>query len=389
MDQQFVTVPQPQDQTPSPPTPRRKKERFAGIDIVKIFACFLVAAVHFFLHTEFYTTPLISFSSAFPVYVRWFAFCCVPLFMITTGYLMKNKTLSAKYYLGILRVLVLYIVISLLCVAFNAWRTGTKFQFFTIIRGLFMYTDAQYAWYVEYYFAIFAIIPFLNAAYHSMQHRGQKRILLLTVIMITVLSPSFYIGFEESTQMRVFPGYFYRCYPIAYYYIGAYIREYPPKHENRRKLLYMAVFLAGLVWISLATIYQTLHNEAGNYVWHSWHYDDYASWPVVLCSTMLFLLLFDIPCRNATAARILQILSNATFAAYLISYIFDMMVYDRLRLRVGDVTERFRYAPLTVTAVFICSMAAGVLLQGAYDLGEQLVHRLCQNISRKRKDAET
>ena len=43
----------------------------------------------------------------------------------------------------------------------------------------------------------------------------------LAVFALTILSQSFFIGFDTATQIRLFPGYFTRCYPIAYYLIGA------------------------------------------------------------------------------------------------------------------------------------------------------------------------
>ena len=90
------------------------KPYFAGIDIVKILAVFLVVSVHFFLYNGFYYEPLTNSSALGPIAFRWLAYICVPLFMIATGYLMKNKTLSKNYYLGALRVLILYLVISVI-----------------------------------------------------------------------------------------------------------------------------------------------------------------------------------------------------------------------------------------------------------------------------------
>ena len=76
--------------------PAETKVRFAGIDIVKIVALILVVTVHAFLHTGFYSTP-ISFSfGAFQMIFRWIAFCCVPLFMTVTGYLMKKIVYGNK-----------------------------------------------------------------------------------------------------------------------------------------------------------------------------------------------------------------------------------------------------------------------------------------------------
>lgn len=356
---------------------RQKKEpkRFAGIDIVKIVACFFVVAVHFFLNSGFYGEPITEDFGRGLIYIRWITFCCVPLFMITTGYLMKNKTFSGRYYCGIVRVLVIYLVVSFICIAYNILFLHTAYTPWTILRGLLMYSAARYGWYVEYYFTLFAVIPFLNAAWNGLKNRGERTVLLLTVILLTMVSYSFYIGREYDTQIRVLPGYFYRCYPIAYYFIGVYIREYPPRRDWMHKAAYAAVYLLALMWISTVTYRQCRSNEEANFIWRTWHYEDYGAWPIALMSTMLFLLLFDIRCQNRLLAWILTHISNATFAAYLVSYVFDSTFYTRLNAQIAEVPARFAYAPAVIICVFVCSICSGLVIQGLYDLCAKRLHR--------------
>ena len=364
--------------------PAAAKPRFTGIDIIKILACFFVVAVHFFRNSEFYSMPITQEFGTLAIYARWLTFTCVPLFMITTGFLMKNKTLSGKYYLGIIRVLTIYIVISLICVIFNQRYFHLQYSTWQLVRGLFMYNDAQYAWYVEYYFSIFIIIPFLNAGYQAMETRGKKTVLLITVILLTMISQSFYVGTVRIEQIRVFPGYFARCYPIGYYYIGTYIREFPPKRDLKHKMVFVILGLFALIYCSIMTLYQSLQNIEKGCVWFSWHNDDYSAWPTVLLSTMIFLLLFDITLKKPRTVRILSALSNATFAAYLISYVFDGLFYSKLNQKVTEVRDRFRYAPLIVPAVFILSMLSGLLIQGIYHIAERRVTKDIATIRKRR-----
>ena len=351
------------------------KPRFAGIDIVKILACFFVVGVHFFRNSDFYNMPITKDFGTLAIYVRWLTFICVPLFMITTGFLMKNKTLSGKYYLGIIRVLVIYIFISLVCVRFNEAYFHLQYSTHDVIRGLFMYTDAQYSWYVEYYFTIFLLIPFLNAGWQAMETRGKKTAMLITVILLTMISPSFYIGTVRTEQIRILPGYFALCYPIGYYYIGAYIREFPPKRDLKHKLFFVILGLFALIYVSTMTLYQSMKNTEKNCVFFSWHNNDYGAWPVILLSVTVFLLLFDIRIKNKRAVKILSQLSNATFAAYLISYVFDALFYQKLIHSVAEIRDRFRYAPLIVPAVFILSMLSGLLIETVYELAARRVKK--------------
>ena len=361
------------------------KQRFVGIDIIKILACFLVVCIHFFLYSGFYSTPITEEFGQTAIYFRWIAYCCVPLFMITTGFLMKNKTLSKDYYLGALRVLILYLIISVICVLFNRSFLHTTYTAWTFIRGLFMYTDAQYAWYVEYYFTIFLLIPFINMAYNGMQTKKNKLIMLVTVTALTVFSQSLFIGFDRDTQIRLLPGYFNRCYPIAFYLFGAFIRDYPPKRTFTNKCYFAAAFFVTLTWLSSSTYRQSLANTENKNIFLSWHYNDYGSWPIFICSAMIFLLLFDITCGNKTVRFVLKALGNATFSAYLISYIFDQKTYRAFVQRIptaGDHSEmpqRFREWYTCVLPTFFKAMLCGLALQIIYSIAEKYIRRAYRN----------
>ena len=354
-----------------------QKPRFVGIDIVKILACLLVVCIHFFLYTGFYAEPITEQFGKPQIYFRWIAYCCVPLFMITTGYLMKNKTLSKKYFLGIIRVAVLYVIISVICVIYNKVHFEKVYTLADFLKGFLNYTNAQYAWYVEYYFCIFLIIPFINMAYNGLKNRKEKAFMVIIVFLITIVSQSFFLGFEMETQTRVLPGYFLRCYPISYYLIGAYIRDYPPKRTFTNKLYILAAFVICLIWLSKTTFEQSLENLQNNYVMLSWHYNDYGTWPVAVCSTAIFLLLFDITCSNKVVSKLLSIVSNATFACYLISYVFDNSFYLTLSSTVPTVQERFQLNNMvpTIAKIFGCAMLSGLLLQGFYCFFEWLIKR--------------
>ena len=90
------------------------KPYYAGIDIIKILAAFFVVSIHFFLYSGVYYVPIQSKEYIAPIAMRWLVYTCVPLFMIATGYLMKNKKFSGKYYLGLIKIIVIYIVVSIL-----------------------------------------------------------------------------------------------------------------------------------------------------------------------------------------------------------------------------------------------------------------------------------
>lgn len=206
-----------------------KQGHLWGIDIVKIIAAVMVTCVHFYYRTGFYSAiPISGPEYIFPISVLWIFYTCVPLFMITTGYLMTNKTLSAKYYTGLIRILVFYLICSTASMFFRR-SAGAEFTLWTALRGYLQFNMCDYAWYVEQYITVFCMIPFLNLAYHGLKSKGQKLVLTGTACVLFMAAPSLYLGFDPNDQIKLLPLYALRAYPIAYYYIGSFLREYPPK----------------------------------------------------------------------------------------------------------------------------------------------------------------
>lgn len=95
------------------------KKRNINIDLIKCIAVFSVISVHFFANVGLYKNVINSTNMYIGIFFRTLFMICVPLFIITTGYLMKNKTLSKKYYLGVLRVLIIYLLDAFIYLGYN------------------------------------------------------------------------------------------------------------------------------------------------------------------------------------------------------------------------------------------------------------------------------
>lgn len=366
------------------------KPYFAGIDILKLIAVFFVIWVHTFLFDGFYSASITETKYIAPITCRWIAFTCVPIFMTITGYLMKNKTLSGKYYLGCLRVLVIYIVISIPNMVRNHSYYGTEFKPWDILKGYLEYTNANYAWYVNYYLALFFMIPFLNLAFNGLKTKKQKLGLVVTMFTLTVFAQSFFLGFEKDNQSTVFPGYFSGMWPMAYYFIGAFIREYPPKKCLRNKVLILLVLIADLSFLSLSTYNHSLSNTQYNNTFCSLHFNSYGSYPVFIAAVCIFLLFFDITTTNKRVKFVLRQLGDATFGVYLISYVFDCVNYDSFNAKYpvtpGETWsfDRFTHCYEPMLNTFFHALFWALIIQNAYNLVEFLIKML---INKKKASA--
>ncbi|MBQ8688682.1 MAG: acyltransferase [Ruminococcus sp.] len=361
------------------------KQRFVGIDIVKILAALLVVSIHFFLYSGFYGEPIDEASEMIPIMFRWLTYSCVPIFMITTGYLMKNKTISKKYYLGLVKIIAVYLVMSVLCAIFDHLHYGKEFTPWTFVRGLFMFSDAPYSWYVEYHICILLLAPFINLAFNGLKNKKHQLTLVVTALALTAFGRSFFVGFERDIQIQIFPDYFSGSYGIAYYLAGAYIRQNPPKRTIMNKILYLMGMALALGWNTVTTYYHSTLNVEGNYAFSSWHYNDYGTWPVFLVSLFIFLLLFDISSKNKIVIKVLQVLGEATLGCYLISYVFDNSQYSEFCGIYPTMAERLTHAPLIIGKNFLASMGVALVVHNLYNLIAWLIRKI--NQSRKDKKA--
>ena len=373
---------------------------FAGIDIVKILAIFLVVCIHFFLYNDFYYESLANRAAYGPIMFRWIAFTCVPLFMISTGYLMKNKTFSADHYKGLIKIIVIYIFISILCIKFKEHHFKEGFDAWKLLKGYLEYGNADYGWYLNYYIGIFLIIPFLNNAFNGCKNNRQKFLLVAFTLLLTVVARSLYLGFEQDEQIKLLPDYISGAWPLAYYFTGAFIRDCPPKRNVRNKLIILAILALATWFITWSTYKQTMANEANDYHFDSWHFNDYGTYPVYIMATCIFLLLFDITVTNKRVKWGLRQVSGVTLAFYLVSFIFDSMFYYGWQMNPDSTRHKGfneKYAEVgvrlsrwyeVIPKIFIFSLISAIIIYKLYDLCEYLAKQSVEAIKAEKSARE-
>lgn len=314
---------------------RKLESRNTALDIIRIVAVFTVLSVHFFLHNGFYGQTVQGVEMYIMVMMRTLFTVCVPLFLLLTGYLMSKKTLSKKYYFGIVKTLLVYVLASLACMIFKAVHDNEPLTLKSFILGTLDFTGANYSWYVEMYIGLFLLIPFLNLAYNKLKNKRQKQVLVLTLIILTVLPSVLNIfNFEtlqwwgdpttSDTYSALVPDWWTGIYPITYYFTGCYIREYGIRLKTPTLLV---LFLAALVIFGSFNFYRSYGTYFKTGAYLGWQgIESYA------LTTMLFLLLSRIKTDNFNIGVrfVLYKLSDLAFGIYLLSFIFDSLVYPVL-----------------------------------------------------------
>lgn len=91
----------------------------------------------------------------------------------------------------------------------------------------------------------------------------------------------------------------------------------------------------------------------------------------------MFTLLLNLNMKRCPEAirRLLRNISNISLGLYLISWIFDRLIYDGCLIPgVPVIAERWKFFPVTVPCVFLLSSAAASVLY----LIQFCLHRLCR-----------
>lgn len=157
------------------------------MDIVRCFAFFFVVSIHFFLNSGYYNEIVTGPRMYIMTLFRSFFMICVPLFMVLSGYLMCNKTISRSFYKKLIYTISIYILSSLCCVLYKVLVIKESLSIGTFVCGFFNFSNAPYSWYVEMYIGLFLLCPFLNLIYHNLKNKMQKHILLATFLLLTAV----------------------------------------------------------------------------------------------------------------------------------------------------------------------------------------------------------
>lgn len=334
------------------------KKRNINIDLIKCIAVFSVISVHYFANVGLYKTIIEENKMYIGIIFRTLFMICVPLFIITTGYLMKNKMLSKKYYLGAFRVIIIYILNTLLYLAYNSIYNNEVLSIRHTIKSV-LAIDTGYSWYIKMYLGLFLLIPFINLIYNNLKNKKQKQILILTMLTLTSFQGIFNIKYI------LIPDWWISIYPLTYYFIGCYLKEYK---VNINKYLNVLLFVIVLIVSSLINI----HFSNGNkFVWGI--YNDWGSIFNVLTSVLVFIFVINLNLGKVSnkISRVIVKISELSLGMYLTSSMIDDFLYFHYFKDINffSIKGYFEIVPL----VLILSISLSMIINVIYKLIDKLI----------------
>lgn len=358
-------------------------KRNINLDIIRCVAVFFVLSVHFFLNNGFYDEIVIGKKMYVASIMRQCFMVCVPLFIVLTGYLMNKKQLTAQYFKGIKKVLVIYIL-STLCIC--VYKMAFLKEPMSVLDVVFNITSyQQYSWYIEMYMGLYLLIPFLNILYHGLKEKREKGILILVLMILTML-PSALNTFDSSiipvADPQIMPEWWNGIYPLLYYYIGAYLCEYGVSV----KLSLHANFILAVFAIVTFGTYSYLRSYGTTFVWGQWcAYNGFTN-VIDAVLVFVFFLRVNVNMCPQVVKKILTKISEVSLSIYLVSWIFDNYAYRILNTEVEHMRNRIAYFLIIVLFVFACSFGLACVVDYVYKIGKKELKVLLNLFQRKNKE---
>jgi surface polysaccharide O-acyltransferase-like enzyme len=300
-----------------------KRKREYGLDCVRILAVCLLFWLHFYLRNGFYYEEITDFFGFAAVSFRSVFMCCIPLFLMLTGYLHCGRKWTASGYRSILPILVSYTLVSLIHLVYKVNVANVEKTVGEWVLDFLTFKMADYSWYIGMYIGLFLLIPLMNLVWSGAVTKKQHIGIVATLIGVTFLT-STVNTMTEYLGAGVLPAYFTQIYYVTYYFIGCYIRTYRPKGEWR--VMLPLVPLLGAV-IALANV--LTREEANSF--YSGYSASYSHLVIAVMSVFMFLSFYEADTKNGMLKRIAATISGVVLEMYLLSYLFDSNIYVMYR----------------------------------------------------------
>lgn len=287
-------------------------------------------------------------------------------FLLLSGYLLCEKRLGKHYYIKIIRVLILYILSSCICIFFKALVLKMPMNGLKPVLRILDYSGAQYAWYVNMYIGLFLIIPFLNILWNSCTDRQRKLLVIISLVLTTVPATLNIFNFEYNdgfpdlyfwansrinTYNVIVPDYWKGNYAILYFIVGAYLKKYRKEVvKTKWLLLFFTLDILGFgSLLFIRNIYSVFITT-----------DPLVGWQnvfTVSSAVLLFEIIYRVNMKKwpCCIKKGLTLISQRSFTMFLISYITDKLIYARLVEITMNVLNRVWLIPIAVISVCVIS----------------------------------
>lgn len=283
--------------------------RKSNIELLRIMMMFMIVAHHYVINSglmDAFDSGIASKTSLNYVFLSLWGMwgkTGINVFILISGYFMCTSKLTVRRYCKILLEWALYHFGIYFIMLIAGYETVGFERLFDLLFGIFRYANGS-GNFDSSFFIFYLFIPFMNSFINGITKEEFKKFVLLLIFVFSVLSTFF---FNKYIFGEVF-------WFIAVYFIGAYLKLYPPSWSNSfkasRRLLNLSLLFA-YASVVIMTLVGTVFNKGS--AWFFMY--DANRLGAVLVSVMLFITFKNL---NIGYSRVINLIAKTTFGILLI-----------------------------------------------------------------------
>ena len=295
-------------------------KRYVWLDLIKSLACFLVIVNH--SHSWIMRAGITNGTVLFDAVIFSISKIAVPLFVMTTGYLLLQKEVTwKKTFLRILRVGAPLLVLSVYYYFKTNGESGTILNF---LRQFVETPQAAFLWYLYMLIGLYLAMPFVIKI---VKNSSDFELIVFAILFLIIPAGASFI--TSVFHYRFHSDFFAAFFPTAIGYLvaGFVFARIPLKS----KYFYGSVMLfvvAILVFVLSILIPYTKIGEI-KYIFDTWQ-----SLPVMMASLSayyFFRYIFENRKLKHMTAKVIGEISGTTFGIYLIHIsVIDRVFYSNI-----------------------------------------------------------
>ena len=280
--------------------------RKSNIELLRIIGMLMIIAHHYVVNSGIMNAFEVGNTSMNYIFLTLWGMwgkTGINVFILVSGFFMCTSSLTIRRYCKVLFEYFFYSIVIYLIMLLAGYETFGLNKLFDLLFGIFRYANGS-GNFVYSFLIFYLFIPFINTFIRSITEAEYKKFILLLVFVFTILSTFF---FNKDIFGEVF-------WFIAVYFIGAFIRLYPPvwadsfKASIRLLILSLALVYGSVVFmIAIGAVFKK--GSAYYFVY------DANKLGAVLVSVMMFATFKNF---SIGYSKVINLIAKTTFGVLLI-----------------------------------------------------------------------
>ena len=312
--------------------PPKPKKRYFGIDLIRVFACYLVMQTHageiYYINDD--GSLIKDEKNVWPGIFNSLARVCVPLFVMISGYLLLPMKTDYSTFLKKRFTRISFPFIAF-CIFYDIYLCiidyiDLKTMFINIPKIFINFgSDVGHLWFMYMIMGVYLLIPIFTPWIKTA--KKEHFYYYFTIWLIASFSCYIHLAFPQiwgevywnnNTVVQGFIGDF------GYAVLGAFIKLH--LRDKKFYILGIVLYIIGTAATMFGFLFKRKEANTCEEIEVSWKFD---SINVILASFGVFMLLRKIECKNEIIVKIINDIALKSYGMYLI-HIFFLQLYKYL-----------------------------------------------------------